>query len=125
MKNTSDNYDGIISRLLLAFPDFSNSAERREVYDNDGPYIYMQYFMNYLLDRRKKGNSEILLQALEFVNNLFEEENMSSKTWDLFNIEFFDRIKEDQGMTTQAKLHLKGKALNAFVHLAGRPTEDQ
>ncbi len=125
MKNTSDNYDKIISRLLLAFPDFSNSAERREVYDNDGPYIYMQYFMNYLLDRTKKGSTGPLLQAFEFVNNLFEEDTMSSKTWDLFNIEFFDRIKEDQEITNQAKLHLKGKALNAFFHLVGRPTDGQ
>lgn len=122
--NNSDEkeYQDIVDKLLKAFPEFAYSPERKEVYENDGPYIYMSYFGDFLLNKIEEDEeSELVQRAFDFINSIFEDPNINSQIWDLFNIEIFERFEMEPKYESVATSHLKGKALLAFQEKKGRP----
>ena len=58
---------------------------------------------------------------LTYINEVFEREGLSSKKWDLFNIELLERLELNDAYINLANRKLKGKALLAFQRKEGRP----
>ncbi|MBP6860079.1 MAG: hypothetical protein KBC38_00750 [Candidatus Pacebacteria bacterium] len=124
MNNKCEKSNQIVDRLLVAFPEFASSRERREVYDNDGPYTYMSYFGDFLLDRiDKDDNAEIVRRAFNFINDEFEHSLFNSYVWDLLLLELFSRLDMQQHYKNVANKLLTGRALAAFQTREGRPVE--
>ena len=116
----------LIIELLNSFPEFEKSEERRDLFDEDGPYIYFSYFGEYILKEiNKNKNSKLIIRFFDFINKYFESENLSATTWDLFNIEFFFRLHLKKEYEEIANQYLKGKALLAFSEKKGRPSNDK
>lgn len=122
----SDKYkefNNIVGKILKTFPEFESSSERKEVYDNDGPYIYMSYFGNFLLNKIEEDeNNEFIQRAFDFINNSFEDPELNSHIWDLFNLEIFQRFDMEDRCVNLANKFLKGRALLAFQKREGRPS---
>jgi hypothetical protein len=123
MNNTDyKDFQNIVEKLLKTFPEFESSTERKEVYDNDGPYTYMSYFGDFLLSKIEEGSqSEFIQRTFSFINSSFEDTSFNSTLWDLFLIEIFERLDMEDKYTNVANHYLKGKALIAFQTREGRP----
>jgi len=116
------DFEKTIEELLFRFPEFSNSEDRKQVYDNDGAYIYFSYFGDFLLDKIDKSeNDEFIKKAFNYMNEIFDREGMTTDIWDLFNIELFERFDFEDKYKILASKYLKGKALLAFQNREGRP----
>ena len=112
----------IIEELLNKFPEFKNSEERKEVYEDDGPYIYFSYFCNFLLKKiDESGDDEFAKRTFAYINEVYERKDLTSDIWDLFKIELLERFELEDKYITLAKKYLKDKALLAFQKQEGRP----
>lgn len=124
-RNNMENqeiFNPLVTELLNKFPEFAQSPERNEVYENDGAYIYYSYFGDFLLNHIDADeNSEFVLRAFSFINEVFERTELNSKIWDLFVIELFERFDMEDKYTQLANKLLNGKALLAFQERNGRP----
>ena len=122
--NEYKEFHNIVGKLLEIFPEFTSSQERKEVYENDGPYIYMSYFGDFLLNKIEEDkDSEFVRRAFDFINSSFEDPALNSHIWDLFGIEIFERFEMEDHYVKLANELLKGKALLAFQKREGRPKE--
>ena len=121
MNGTSNDPDLDITTLLLkTFPEFATSPLRAEIYENDGPYTYMSYFGDFLLQKIDNADTDFINRAFEFINQCFDDSTFSRKLWDLFVIEIFERFDMDESYTGLARANLHGKALDAFLVRKGR-----
>ena len=108
--------------LLSKFPEYANSADRKEVYDDDGPYIYFSYFGNFLLrEIDDLGDTELVKRSFDFVNEVYSRANISAEVWDLMGIELLERFELEEKYRNMAKKYLTGNALKAFLQKDGRP----
>ena len=115
-------YKELVDELLSRFPEFRNSQDRKEVYENDGPYIYFSYFGDFLLKKIDESKeSEFVKQAFSYINEIHERKNLTSDIWDLFGIELLERFEWKDKYQKVANRYLKGKALLAFQKREGRP----
>jgi hypothetical protein len=120
--DNDEYYKNMIERLLSKFPEFASSEERKEVYENDGPYTYMSYFGDFLLNKiEEDANSEFVQRTFDFINTSFEDPNINTKIWDLLNLELYERFEMESKYKSVALKYLKGKALLAFKEKKGRP----
>ena len=79
------------NKLLERFPEFQISEERSQVYDDDGAYVYFQYFYYYiekLVNQQRDG--DVVYRMFDFINEVFESKELDKYVWDLFNIELFE-----------------------------------
>lgn len=121
-KDQYKEFNDIVEKLLETFPEFASSPERREVYENDGPYIYMSYFGDFLLKKIEEDKDhEFVRRAFDFINTIYEDPSLNSHIWDLFGIEIFERFEMEDHYVNLANKLLKGKALVAFQKREGRP----
>jgi len=116
------NMEKIIEELLSRFPEFENSEERKEVYENDGPYIYFGYFCDFLLKKIDKSEEdEFIKRTFAYINEIYERNDLTPDVWDLFKIELLERFELENRYIDLANKYLKGKALLAFKKQEGRP----
>ena len=122
MKNLTN--EEVKEELLKRFPEFANSDDRKEVFEEDGPYIYFNYFSNFLLRKiTESGDSEIVKRAFDFINSIHSRENLSAEVWDLIGIELLETFEANDKARNLANRYLTGKALEAFQKQKGRPDE--
>ena len=117
----------ITKELLERFPEFANSEERKEVYDEDGAYIYFSYFGDFLLTKMDESeDSDFVKKTFDYINEIYENPLLTTNLWDLFGIELFERFEMEEKYRRIAEKYLTGKALNAFHGQGIRPVlEDE
>ena len=87
------NNESIKEEILEKFPEFRQTEEFGEIFDDDGPYIYISYFGDFLLkniDQSEHG--EIVKRAFRFINDVYSRPEMSAEVWDLLGIELLERL---------------------------------
>lgn len=108
--------------LLSRFPEYAHSDERKQVYDDDGAYIYFSYFGNFLLEEiDSSGETELVKRSFDYINEIYSRENLSAEVWDLINIELLERFEMEENYRKLAEKYLTGNALRAFQKQEGRP----
>ncbi len=109
--------------LLARFPEFDEWEERKlYVYDDSGAYTYFQYFFYYLEELLDgQPDSEVFERVFAFINEVFEDSDLTADVWDLFGIEFFEKFELDETLKNMANEKLTGKARLAFLEGKGRP----
>lgn len=112
----------ITSELLEKFPEFANSEERKEVYEEDGAYTYFSYFGDFLLTKMEESEDSIFIKkSFNFINEVYANPQLTTNLWDLFGIELLQRFDMEKKYRQIAEKFLTGKALMAFHKQGVRP----